>query len=55
MVTTDSSFVTGKKPQHRNGKLKPDSKNYDPIVADRRKKEKARRVAEKQRRKIDGR
>lgn len=37
----DYGFPTGIQPQHRNGKLNPRSKNYDPDLADRRKKRKS--------------
>lgn len=35
----------GKRPQVRNPALKPRSKEYDPVLAKRRKKEKERRLA----------
>ena len=40
----------GKFPQKRNPKLDPHNKEYDPILARRRKKEKERRKANRQRR-----
>lgn len=54
-MSRDDKILLGKKPQHRNGKLKPLSKGYDPELARRRNKEKRRRIAEKKRRRIEGR
>lgn len=42
--------MMGKIKPHRNGKLNLKSKNYDPYIAARRKKEKARRKANRQNR-----
>ena len=42
--------VMGKTKQHHGGKINPKSKTYDPYLADRRKKEKARRKANRQNR-----
>lgn len=47
------SLLPGKKPQNRNGKIKPLSKSYDPDLAKRRDKEKRRRIAERKRRQMD--
>lgn len=47
------NLLLGKKPQHRNGKVKPLSKSYDPDLAKRRDKEKRRRIAERKRRQMD--
>lgn len=40
----------GKTKPHRNGKINPKSMKYDPYLAARRKKEKARRKANRQNR-----
>lgn len=52
-MSRDDRLMPGKKPQHRNGKLKPLSKGYDPELAKRRAKEKRRRIAERKRRKME--
>lgn len=43
-------IMMGKTKQHHNGKINPKSRNYDPYLAARRKKEKARRKANRQNR-----
>ena len=51
MAYKDTAYpMMGKTKQHHNGKINPKSKIYDPYLADRRKKEKARRKANRQNR-----
>lgn len=48
--TDDFGFITSQRRDHRNGKINPKSKNYDPYLAERRKKEKNRRKVNQQKR-----
>lgn len=50
-IKLDDAPKMGKRPQVRNPALDPRSKYYDPELAKRRKKEKARRKANRRNRK----
>lgn len=49
-IKLDDKPSMGKRPQQRNPALDPNSREYDPELAKRRKKEKARRKARRKNR-----
>lgn len=49
-IKLDDTPSMGKRPQKRNPALDPNSREYDSVLAKRRKKEKARRKANKKNR-----